>query len=116
MRAYFSGSSTKVLQSSPDEILGVLVRRHAFPDDREQKWAWICEIEHFKEIARDHRGAYFFLQFAIPRMGKRAYAVILYRGIIFVLEYKVAATHFDNSALAQVLDYALDLKNFHEGS
>lgn len=116
MRAYFSGSSTRVLQNSTDEILGKLVWHHPFPDDLEQKRAWHYEIDHFKEIARDHTSAHFFIEFAIPRMGKRADAVIFSRNVIFVVEYKVGETRFENSAIAQVLDYALDLKNFHEGS
>jgi hypothetical protein len=52
----------------------------------------------------------------IPRMGKRVDTVLILRGLILVLEFKVGATHYDSSALDQVVDYALDLKNFHEGS
>lgn len=49
-------------------------------------------------------------------MGKRADCVILSGGMIFVLEFKVGAAHFDGYAVDQVTDYALDLKNFHEAS
>src|SRR5260370_41507386 len=49
-------------------------------------------------------------------MGKRADNVILFGGVIFVLEFKVGTEQFDNAALDQVVDYALDLKNFHSGS
>ncbi len=52
----------------------------------------------------------------IPRMGKRVDTVLTLRGLIFVLEFKVGSTHYASSALDQVVDYALDLKNFHEGS
>jgi hypothetical protein len=34
----------------------------------------------------------------------------------FVLEFKVGTEQFDNAARDQVVDYALDLKNFHSGS
>jgi hypothetical protein len=33
-----------------------------------------------------------------------------------VIEYKVDAKNYERHALDQVLDYALDLKNFHEAS
>jgi hypothetical protein len=36
--------------------------------------------------------------------------------VIFVLEFKVGESHFTSSALDQVTDYCLDLKNFHESS
>jgi hypothetical protein len=49
-------------------------------------------------------------------MGKRADAVIITGGVVFVIEYKVGADDYQKHAMDQVLDYALDLKNFHEGS
>ncbi|MDE2405743.1 MAG: DUF2075 domain-containing protein [Sphingomonadales bacterium] len=49
-------------------------------------------------------------------MGKRADAVILIGDNLLVLEFKVGARDFGADALLQVEDYALDLKNFHEGS
>jgi hypothetical protein len=42
--------------------------------------------------------------------------VLISAGIVFVIEFKVGADQFDAAALDQVVDYALDLKNFHEGS
>jgi hypothetical protein len=49
-------------------------------------------------------------------MGKRADVVLLWSGMVFVVEYKVGSRVFEAAALDQVLDYALDLKNFHAGS
>jgi hypothetical protein len=49
-------------------------------------------------------------------MGKRADVVSLHSGTVFVVEYKVGATEYERSAVPQVVDYALDLKNFHAGS
>jgi len=36
--------------------------------------------------------------------------------LILVIEYKVGAKEYQRHAIDQVLDYALDLKNFHAGS
>lgn len=49
-------------------------------------------------------------------MGKRIHVVLLIGQVIFVLEFKVGETTFSTSAVEQVYDYALDLKNFHETS
>ena len=49
-------------------------------------------------------------------MGKRVDAVIVYDGIIFVLEFKVGAEQFNAAAIDQAEDYALDLMNFRVGS
>ncbi len=49
-------------------------------------------------------------------MGKRADAVVVTENIVFVIEFKAGASEHQRSAFDQVEDYALDLKNFHEGS
>ena len=49
-------------------------------------------------------------------MGKRCDAIAIHRGVIMVIEFKVGGEAYDSGALDQVLDYALDLKNFHSGS
>jgi hypothetical protein len=49
-------------------------------------------------------------------MGKRIDVVLIIRSIIFILEFKVGEKEFLSSAIDQVMDYALDLKNFHETS
>ena len=57
-----------------------------------------------------------FLEFNIPRMGRRIDAVLLVGPVVFVIEFKVGESAFDRAAVDQVWDYALDLKNFHEAS
>ncbi|QMW24470.1 DUF2075 domain-containing protein [Sandaracinobacteroides saxicola] len=49
-------------------------------------------------------------------MGRRADAVLVWRGIVFVVEYKVGEVAATLAGRAQVHGYALDLKNFHETS
>lgn len=57
-----------------------------------------------------------FLEFNIPRMGRRVDVVVLIGPVVFVVEFKVGEQAFERAAVEQVWDYALDLKNFHEGS
>ena len=78
--------------------------------------AWLAEIELLKRELTGVTEGWLALEFAIPRMGRRADAVIIWRGVIFVLEFKIGAHDFDSAAIDQAVDYCLDLKNFHEGS
>jgi hypothetical protein len=115
-RSYYSSSAAEFLRTSSAAVLGELVAHHTFTVDQNQRNAWQAEISHLKEIANALSDSFFFLEFAIPRMGKRADAVIITDGVVFVIEYKVGADDYQKHAMDQVLDYALDLKNFHEGS
>ena len=55
-------------------------------------------------------------EYDIPRLGKRVDVVLLLEGIVFCLEFKVGETQILEMDVDQVLDYALDLKNFHKYS
>ena len=55
-------------------------------------------------------------EYTIPRMYKRVDAVILYKNIVFLLEFKCGNTEYHQSTYDQVYDYALDLRNFQKES
>ena len=57
-----------------------------------------------------------FFEFNIPRMGRRIDVVLVIGPVVFAIEFKVGEKTFDRSAIDQVWDYGLDLKNFHEAS
>ena len=63
-----------------------------------------------------HQAGAIYLEFIIPRMGRRIDAVVIIGAVIFVLEFKVGERDFRTEDVDQVVDYALDLQNFHEGS
>lgn len=116
LRSYYEAGAFEFARTSPTAILGELVSHHAFEVDPRQRNAWQAEILHLKEIAYVLQTSHFLLEFAIPRMGKRTDVVIISEGHVFVVEYKVGAAEYQKNAIDQVLDYALDLKNFHEAS
>ena len=60
--------------------------------------------------------AWILFEYTIPRLGKRIDVVILLRERVFVIEFKAGETEFLHQDVDQVMDYALDLKNFHQGS
>lgn len=114
-RAWYRAPVRVFCEESPDSIIGKLAINNAFDLVLEQKSAWIKQIDILKHELSGFEGTLFF-EFNVPRMGKRIDAVLLSGPVVFVLEFKVGATEFESSALDQAWDYALDLKNFHQGS
>jgi hypothetical protein len=114
-RAYYAAPVDSFLKDNSVKILGALADHHEFGLEDQQKFAWKAEIDLLKHVLVNISG-YLFFEFAIPRMGKRVDVVLVSRGIIFVIEFKVGETRYPANALEQVMDYALDLKNFHETS
>ncbi len=116
MRAYYTADRGRFESDSDDHILGELTRRHNFALEIEQKSAWLQQIRIMRNALVSIDAYTLAFEFAIPRMGKRADAVLVIGDCIFVIEFKVGGESFDRHAIEQVEDYALDLKNFHEGS
>jgi hypothetical protein len=114
-RAWYGASISEFLQAQPDAIVGQLVRNGNFTLLPTQKDAWLAQIEFLQGRLVGLTGA-LFLEFNIPRMGRRIDAVLLIGSVVFVIEFKVGESAFERAALDQVWDYALDLKNFHEAS
>ena len=80
--------------------------------------AWRGELAILKPVLSrfsDREGQILF-EYDIPRLGKRVDAVLLLDGIVFCLEFKVGESRILEADVDQVLDYALDLKNFHRYS
>lgn len=114
-RAYYSDLVEDFLVRSPDEILGQLTRRSAFAVEEQQRHAWMEQIR-LLQIALPSftkRGKVYF-EYAVPRLGKRIDVVLVLDHVVVVVEYKVGESAFLAHARDQVLDYAVDLKNFHE--
>ena len=114
-RFYYSNSISYFLKSSSIEIIGELAQNNEFVLEQTQKNAWNIQIDILKESLNSFEGS-IYLEFSIPRMGRRIDVVLIIRSVIFVLEFKVGEKEFLLSAVDQVWDYSLDLKNFHETS
>lgn len=114
-RSYYHDSIPEFLKKSNEEILGYLAAKNEFSLEQTQRDAWLQEIIILKEILKPYKGSIYF-EFSIPRMGQRIDAVVLIEAVIFVMEFKIGESEHKSYALDQVMDYALDLKNFHESS
>ena len=115
-RTYYSASVEKFRNDSNDFILGQLTRHHQFALEDLQRNAWITQVTILKVALAEISDCHLAFEYAIPRMGKRVDVIVLYQGVVFVLEFKVGEKTYPNSAVEQGLDYSVDLKNFHEQS
>lgn len=114
-RAYYDDLIADFLDRSADEILGLLTRRSAFSIEATQRDAWLEQIGVLRDSLAQYRGqGKIYFEYAVPRLGKRIDVVVLIGHVIFIIEFKVGEKEFTASAIDQVWDYALDLKNFHE--
>ena len=115
-RSYYSATIKDFLATHENYILAEMVKSHPFDLNDFTRDSWLSEIRILKRELRDFSDGHISLEFKIPRMGKRVDAVVSYCGILFLLEFKDGDTEYRNSTYKQVVDYALDLKNFHKGS
>lgn len=114
-RCLYNSPFQAFLESDPKSILGGLGINYHGDILTTTNEAWAGEIAVMQEVLKpwkDESGQIIF-EYDIPRLGKRVDVVLLLRGLIFCLEFKVGQKDALQADVEQVLDYALDLKNFH---
>lgn len=114
-RYFYKNTISEFLKSSDNTIFGTISANDEGDSVAEQKYAWSEEIEILKQVLvpwKDENGEVIF-EYSIPRLGKRIDVVLLLRGIVFAIEFKAGKLEYLQADMEQVLDYALDLKNFH---
>jgi hypothetical protein len=114
-RAWYKADISDFVEASPTEVLGRMAAVNPFVLQQTQRDAWLTQTSILQDQLKGLRGA-IFLEFSIPRMGRRIDAVLIIGPILFIVEFKVGEATFDQAAKEQVWDYALDLKNFHLAS
>jgi DUF2075 family protein/broad-specificity NMP kinase len=114
-RCFYNSSISEFYKKSNEEILGYIVSSFHGTSQTTTNDSWEEEIRILKDVLAKWKeeDAYILFEYSIPRLGKRIDVVLLLRGIIFCLEFKVGKSDALQTDLEQVLDYALDLKNFH---
>lgn len=115
-RSYYSSSIRVFLDKPADSILGNLIKNNQFNLEEQQRNAWISEITILKNSLKNLTSGNVLFEYSIPRMGRRSDVILLLRGLVFVLEFKINESFYRASDIDQCLDYALDLKYFHEQS
>ena len=115
-KAYYDNTISGFLGTSDETILGRLMISDEFRTTIEQKNSWRSEIEILKRQLRHVPDGSIIFEYTIPRIGDRIDVACIINGIIFALEFKVNNTEYLSADEEQVVDYALDLKYFHEES
>ena len=117
-RCLYNASFKKFLSSDKMEVLGILHDNFHGEALTTTNEAWKGEIELLQKVLVpwENEAGEIVFEYDIPRLGKRIDVVLLLRGIIFCLEFKVGQNDALQSDVEQVMDYALDLKNFHRFS
>jgi hypothetical protein len=124
MGAFYSNTITGFLQDSTKSILGTLTHQAGIAGFHQQlhtqTLSWDEEIDtlkySFKNILTDNPLAGDFgilLEYPIARREKRIDAVIIANDTIIVIEFKVGSNDYFSSDKEQLLDYCLDLRDFH---
>ena len=117
-RCLYENDLCGFLDNDEKSIMGILVENYNGQVQTTQVDAWKEEILAMRNVVarlNDKSGRIIF-EYDIPRLGKRVDVVLLYRGIIFCIEFKVGQASILEADIDQVFDYALDLKNFHKFS
>lgn len=117
-RAYWSSTIEDFLKTTTENIKGQLLNNDVFQTTDPQKGAWEREITILKKQLEDFKHGNIIFEYTIPRIGHRIDVVCIINGIIFLLEFKAGdkKNKYEKSTDDQVMDYALDLKYFHEMS
>lgn len=115
-RAYYFNSINNFILEDDERVLGQLLINDEFETTDLQKMAWRSEIQILKEQLVEFLQGDIIFEYSIPRMGHRVDVICIINGIIFLLEFKVGDKEYKKSTSDQVMDYALDLKYFHDKS
>ncbi len=117
-RCLYESNIDSFLGKDKDSIFGILCENYHGDAQTTTREAWSREIEILQDKLLPWKGSdgHIVFEYDIPRLGKRIDVVLLLKGIVFCLEFKVGESIIHEADVDQVLDYALDLKNFHKFS
>ena len=117
-RCLYNSSFKNFMNTDDNTIFGILCERYHGEALTTTREAWKTEISIMKNVISSisNKDGEIIFEYDIPRLGKRVDVVLLLGGIVFCLEFKVGESRVLEADVDQVLDYALDLKNFHKFS
>src|ERR1700744_1737516 len=124
MGAFYSNTISHFLSDDTDLIIGSLTKQSGIAGFHQQlhtqTLSWDEEINVLKSslkaiINQKPASSEFgiLLEYPIARREKRIDAVIIANSLIIVIEFKVGREDYFNTDKEQLLDYCLDLRDFH---
>ena len=116
-RCLYKNSFKGFIEDNDEKIFGEIVENSDNTNESIQQLnTWREEIKILDEVLFGIGDGEVAFEYTIPRLGKRVDNVLVYKGMIYLLEFKVGETEYKSYEIDQVVDYALDLKNFHKDS
>ena len=117
-RCLYNSSFEEFAIADENSIFGELCENYHGDALTTTREAWKSEISIMKDVVPNFacKDGRIIFEYDIPRLGKRLDVALLFEGIVFCLEFKVGESRILEGDIDQVLDYALDLKNFHKFS
>lgn len=115
-RSYYSNDIQSFLNQDNYSIFGEITTNDQFSAEDLQKNTWNREIEILKRELSQLLDGHIIFEYTIPRIGNRIDNIVIYKGIIFLLEFKVGEKKYPSYAIEQLTDYAFDLSCFHKES
>ena len=124
MGAFYASSLVKFIEASNDSLTGILTKESGIAGFHQQLHtqtrSWDDELVILKKAAKDLINTYpnadnwgILLEYPIARRSKRIDVVLITNSLIFVIEFKSGKKEFLNTDKEQLLDYCLDLRDFH---
>ena len=124
MGAFYVNSFVDFINDDNDRIVGILTSQAGLAGFHQQlhtqTLSWGEEIRILKStlsnvVSQNPEVSKFgvLLEYPIARREKRIDAVIIARDLIVVIEFKVGQVEYSNADKEQLMDYCLDLRDFH---
>lgn len=122
MGAFYSNTLNGFIKDSNKEVLGELISKSTgfYEHKHSQTSSWEEEINilkaSFEQIVAQNPNSNkwgILLEYPISRRQKRIDAVIVADNLIIVVEFKVGKSDYLSGDKEQVVDYCLDLRDFH---
>ncbi len=113
--AYFASAVSDFLAGDDATAHAQLTQPHGFTLTPEQLGAWKEQVPLLRDALRGIEG-WIYIEFDIPRLGRRVDAVLVTDVAVVPIEFKVGATSYSRADIDQAWDYGLELKNFHAPS
>ena len=110
-RCLYDSDIRTFLNKEKETVLGILCERYHGDALTTTRDDWMKEIEVMQTTllpwaSTDGR---IIFEYDIVRLGKRIDVVLLYKGIIFCLEFKVGESGIHEADVDQVLDYGMEM-------
>ncbi|MBI1325618.1 DUF2075 domain-containing protein [bacterium] len=123
----FDSTVAEFLNTNVDQIIGILVQsieKSGIDTQLSIQFSvWNRQIEILKNALReltlrnpDAKTYHIILEYRIPRRQKRPDVIILANDRIIVIEFKIGTSTYDASSKWQVIDYVMNLRDFHSES